>query len=117
VVSDLYLGDPNRALKAFEEYKQLTGEDKPVSGWIAELRQRLGLAPSKRPAGQPAPGGAEPTPAAPGDAPSKEAPGDKAPGNEAPGNKPPGEQAPGGQPEPAVSPVNASTVQGNRPGG
>src|SRR6516225_8847690 len=64
VVSDLYLGDPNRALKAFEQYKQLTGEDKPVSGWIAELRQRLGLTPAKRPAGEG--GGEGATPAAPG---------------------------------------------------
>jgi hypothetical protein len=125
VVSDLYLGDPTRALKAFEQYKQLTGEDKPVSGWIAELRQRLGLTPSKRPAGESAPGAGS-TPAAPGDAsPSKEAPGDKAPGNTSPGEKSPGEKAPaekapGGtsQPEPAVSPVNASSApQGNRTGG
>src|SRR6267143_2587607 len=50
VLSDLYLGDPGRALTAFEQYRQLTGEDKPVSGWIAELRQRLGMAPPKRPA-------------------------------------------------------------------
>ena len=49
VVADLYLGDPNRALTAFEQYKQITGEDKPVSGWIAELRQRLGMPPAKRP--------------------------------------------------------------------
>jgi len=27
-VSDLYLGDPERALAAFERYKELTGEDK-----------------------------------------------------------------------------------------
>ena len=69
VLSDLYLGDPKRALAAFEQYKQLSGEDKPVSGWIAELRQRLGL---KRPTA-PADGGAappdSPTPsAAPGPA-------------------------------------------------
>src|SRR4029077_507803 len=38
VLADLYLGDPNRALAAFEQYKQITGEDKPVSGWIAEVR-------------------------------------------------------------------------------
>jgi len=42
VVTDLYLGDPERALTAFERYKQITGEDKPVSTWIAELRQRTG---------------------------------------------------------------------------
>jgi Flp pilus assembly protein TadD len=50
VVSDLYLGDPERALTAFERYKELTGEEKPVSGWIAELRQRTGKPPLKRPA-------------------------------------------------------------------
>ena len=104
VVSDLYLGDPNRALKAFEQYKELTGEDKPVSGWIAELRQRLGLAQPKRPAGDAAPGGGSSTPATPGEAqPTKGAPGDKAP----PSDKAP----PGGpsQPAPAVSPANAAT--------
>jgi tetratricopeptide (TPR) repeat protein len=59
VVTDLYLGDPERALTAFERYKQITGEDKPVSTWLAELRQRTGkpsagkLAP--RPAAAPAP--------------------------------------------------------------
>ena len=56
VVSDLYLGDPERALAAFERYKELTGEDKPVSGWIAELRQRTGKpvkpqAPAAAPSG------------------------------------------------------------------
>ncbi len=49
VVCDLYLDDPQRALKAFEQYKQLTGEEKPVNGWIAELRQRLRLPPVKPP--------------------------------------------------------------------
>jgi tetratricopeptide (TPR) repeat protein len=95
VVSDLYLGDPNRALKAFEQYKQLTGEDKPVSGWIAELRQRLGLTPAKRPAGEG--GGGEPAPAAPGDVP---------PSKDSPGEKPPAEHP--SQPEAAASPVNAA---------
>jgi len=67
VLSDLYLGDPGRALTAFEQYRQLTGEDKPVSGWIAELRQRLGMAPVKRPApGAPADGNpGDPVPGAP----------------------------------------------------
>ncbi len=50
VVADLYLGDPRRALTAFEQYKALSGEGEPVSGWIAELHQRLGIAPAKRPA-------------------------------------------------------------------
>ena len=107
VVSDLYLGDPNRALKAFEQYKQLTGEDKPVSGWIAELRQRLGLTPAKKPAGDSGPGGGGSTPAAPGGTP--------------PPKEPPSEKAPGdhpSQPGPASSPVNAGTAAaGNGTGG
>jgi Flp pilus assembly protein TadD len=53
VVTDLYLGDPERALTAFERYKELTGEEKPVSTWIAELRIRLGKPPVKRPAATP----------------------------------------------------------------
>jgi tetratricopeptide (TPR) repeat protein len=72
VLSDLYLGDPNRALTAFEQYKQLTGEDKPVSGWIAELRQRLGMPPAKRPEAAPAdaaPGAPAAPPANPSGAP------------------------------------------------
>ena len=40
VVLDLYLDDPVKAQAEFETYKTLTGEDKPVSGWIAELRSR-----------------------------------------------------------------------------
>jgi len=57
VVSDLYLGDPERALAAFERYKELTGEDKPVSGWIAELRQRTGKPAVKPQAPAAAPSG------------------------------------------------------------
>ena len=107
VVSDLYLGDPNRALKAFEQYKQLTGEDKPVSGWIAELRQRLGLTPAKRPAGESKPGGGESAPAAPGSA---------QPPKESPSDKPPGDHP--SQAEPAVSPANAgAAASGDRKGG
>jgi tetratricopeptide (TPR) repeat protein len=99
VVSDLYLGDPNRALKAFEQYKELTGEDKPVSGWIAELRQRLGLPQPKRPAGDAGPAGGGSTPAAPGEAkPPKGAPAETAP----PGRPPQ-------PPPPSASPVNAAT--------
>ena len=81
VLSDLYLGDPGRALTAFEQYRQLTGEDKPVSGWIAELRQRLGMPPVKH--------------AAPG-APADGKPGDAAPG--APPAGTPGGAAPPGAP-------------------
>jgi tetratricopeptide (TPR) repeat protein len=42
VLLDLYLGDPVAALPEFERYQQLSGEDKPVSTWIAELRTRTG---------------------------------------------------------------------------
>ena len=82
VLSDLYLGDPGRALTAFEQYRQLTGEDKPVSGWIAELRQRLGMPPVKHPApGAPADG--KPGEAVPG-APPAGTPGGAAPPRAAP---------------------------------
>ena len=40
VLLDLYVGDTLTAQSEFETYKTLTGEDKPVSGWIAELRAR-----------------------------------------------------------------------------
>ena len=42
VVRDLYLGDPAAALDAFERYKALTGEDRPVTSWIADVKQRAG---------------------------------------------------------------------------
>lgn len=41
VLLDLYLGDPENALNELERYKELSGEDKPVSSWIAELKQRV----------------------------------------------------------------------------
>jgi len=46
VLLDLYLGDAPGALAAFERYKTLSGEQKPVSGWIAELRRRVGKGPA-----------------------------------------------------------------------
>jgi Tfp pilus assembly protein PilF len=71
VVSDLYLADPGRALTAFSRYQELTHEEKPVSSWIAELRQRLGLPPVKRPEAAPPAPAAEPgSPAAPAEAPA-----------------------------------------------
>jgi Flp pilus assembly protein TadD len=79
VLADLYLGDPNRALHAFEKYKTLTGEEKPVSGWIAELRQRLGIK---------APEASAPAP----DTPNAPAP-----------------AAPAPQPSPGMEPANAAT--------
>jgi len=62
VLLDLYLGDAPEALAAFERYKELTGEQKPVTGWIAELRHRVGksAAPS---AGASPPRAAHPAPA------------------------------------------------------
>jgi tetratricopeptide (TPR) repeat protein len=79
VLLDLYLGDPERALTGLERYKELTGEDKPVTGWIAELRQRTGKPPAPRPGAAPA----QPAPAdagAEGQAPaSSEAPPAEAP--------------------------------------
>jgi len=42
VVLDLYLGDPAAALEHFERYKSLTGEERPVTSWIADVRQRSG---------------------------------------------------------------------------
>ena len=62
VLLDLYLDDPTTALAEFEQYKQLSGEDKPVSGWIAEVRRRAtpkappadGATPPATPAAAPA---------------------------------------------------------------
>jgi cellulose synthase operon protein C len=44
VLTDLYLGDPAAALEHFERYKVLTGEDRPVTSWIADVRQRASKA-------------------------------------------------------------------------
>jgi Flp pilus assembly protein TadD len=93
VVSDLYLGDPERALTAFEHYKDLTGEEKPVSGWIAELRARTGKPPLKRPSAAPAAGTSDAAPGVSDTAPG--APG--AAGDAASGQKP-------ADPPPAAAP-------------
>jgi len=58
VLLDLYLADPGAALPEFEQYQQLSGEEKPAAGWIAELRHRAG---PKTPAPSPVP---SPVPAA-----------------------------------------------------
>jgi tetratricopeptide (TPR) repeat protein len=44
VVKDVYLGDPGDAVESFERYKALTGEDRPVTSWIADVKQRAGRA-------------------------------------------------------------------------
>jgi tetratricopeptide (TPR) repeat protein len=54
VVLDLYLGDPERALTELERYQELSGEEKPVSVWIAELRQRTGKKKPAAPTADPA---------------------------------------------------------------
>ena len=60
VLLDLFLDDPLTAQTELETYKTLSGEDKPVSGWIAELRARNKV--SSKPA-EPAPAdAAEPAP-------------------------------------------------------
>ena len=98
VVSDLYLGDPERALTAFERYKELTGEEKPVSGWIAELRVRTGKPPLKRPAAAPAAGSSDAAPGTPDAAPGTS---DTAPAQRAiPGQKPAEPQPPAAAPPP-----------------
>jgi tetratricopeptide (TPR) repeat protein len=54
VLLDLFLDDPVTAQTELETYKTLTGEDKPVSGWLAELRARNKV-PAKAPAPDAAP--------------------------------------------------------------
>ncbi len=49
VVLDLYLDQPAPALAALERYRTLAGEDKKVTGWIAELRQRVNRAAAPKP--------------------------------------------------------------------
>jgi len=81
VLLDLYMGDAERALTELERYKELTSEEKPVSGWIAELRQRTGKPPAPRPGAAPAaaPAGASPTEAAPAESDPSGAPSPTAP--------------------------------------
>jgi tetratricopeptide (TPR) repeat protein/TolA-binding protein len=50
VLLDMYLGDPVAALPQLERYQMLTGEGKPVSTWIADLRQRTGQKSGAAPA-------------------------------------------------------------------
>ena len=53
VLLDLFLDDSLSAQTEFESYKTLTGEDKPVSGWIAELKSRNRVAAPKPEAAAP----------------------------------------------------------------
>jgi Flp pilus assembly protein TadD len=46
VLCDLYLQQPERALEAYERYLTLAGApDEKVSGWVTELKKRLGSEP------------------------------------------------------------------------
>jgi Flp pilus assembly protein TadD len=40
IVLDLYLGDTAAALTAMQRYQELAADDKAVTGWIADLKQR-----------------------------------------------------------------------------
>ncbi len=73
VLLDLYLDDPLQAQAELETYKQLTDEDKPVSGWIAELKAR-NRATGKTPAAPEAPAPEAPAPDAPPPATEQPAP-------------------------------------------
>lgn len=42
VLYDLYLAEPQKALEQFEHYLTLAGDNKQVSGWVIELRKRVG---------------------------------------------------------------------------
>jgi tetratricopeptide (TPR) repeat protein len=57
VLLDLYLDDSMTAQAEFETYKALTGEEKPVTGWIAELKSRNRVAAPKSEAAAPPPQG------------------------------------------------------------
>jgi tetratricopeptide (TPR) repeat protein len=69
VLLDLYMDDPVAALPYMERYAPAPGEEKLLSGWIADLKQRAG---KRAPAGpSPAePAVADAAPAAPGVVPS-----------------------------------------------
>ena len=58
ILRDLYRADPQEALLQYQQYATIAGESRQVSGWIADLRKRLGVAtaaPSVNPQPEPAP--------------------------------------------------------------
>lgn len=55
VLRDLYLDDPAGAIEPYERYQSITGEERPVSSWIADVRRRSGIPAPPPPA--PAVGG------------------------------------------------------------
>jgi tetratricopeptide (TPR) repeat protein len=48
VLYDLYLAQPQKALDEFQRYIEIAGENKQVSGWVIELKKRVGAAPVKK---------------------------------------------------------------------
>jgi hypothetical protein len=38
----MYMGNPAGSVDHFERYQALTGEERPVSSWIADVKQRAG---------------------------------------------------------------------------
>jgi cellulose synthase operon protein C len=62
VLKDMYQADAGAALPHLEQYQALTGEDKPVGSWIADVKQRAGrgregaAAPPPTPTQAPTPG-------------------------------------------------------------
>lgn len=42
ILYDLYLAQPQKALDEFDRYIAIAGENKQVSGWVAELHKRVG---------------------------------------------------------------------------
>jgi tetratricopeptide (TPR) repeat protein len=51
VLYDLYMAEPKKALEQFEHYLRLSGDNKQVSGWVIELRKRVGApTPKQEPA-------------------------------------------------------------------
>ena len=50
ILKDLYQADAAAALPHLEQYQALTGEDRPVTSWIADVKQRAGRGREATPA-------------------------------------------------------------------
>jgi len=67
ILYELYLLQPQKALEQFELYLGIAGDNKQVSGWVTELRKRLGIkapSPAAPSADGPVPAAPEPSPEA-----------------------------------------------------
>ncbi len=104
VLADLYLQDMKLALEHYEKYQALQKKPDPaVNNWIADLRNRLGIAPVAAPAAAPA--ASEPaaaTPAADSAAPATASPASATPAP-APAASQPETPPSGATPPPATS--------------